>query len=59
MRLAAAEGAIRRSLSTPTDASDDDIRVLLRSCEHDEATAAALAADLDAIPLEVEQVVSR
>ena len=57
MRLAAAEGAIRHTLSAPTDASEDDIRVLLRTCEHDEATVSALSADLNALPPEIEQVV--
>ncbi|MGA3036197.1 MAG: dynamin family protein [Vulcanimicrobiaceae bacterium] len=57
-RLAAAEDAIRRGLSGPADVNEDDVRVLLRSCEHDEATAIALADDLDAIPSEVERVTS-
>ncbi len=57
-RLADAEDAIRRGLSAPSDISEDDVRALLRGCEHDEATAIALAADLDSIQSEVELAVS-
>jgi GTPase SAR1 family protein len=57
-RLATAEDAIRRGLSPPTNAGEDDVRVLVRNCEHDERTAVALADDLDAIPSDVECAVN-
>ena len=55
-RLDAAEDSVRHGLGGPADLGDDDVRALLRSCAHDEATAIALASDLDGVPPDLEEV---